>query len=165
MSVIVSQSRLREVLSYCKETGQFHWLKRLSKNVAPGRTAGSLCQGYVRIKVDGQLFAAHRLAWLFAYGEWPDREVDHIDRDRSNNRLANLRQASSSLNKANTSLRRTNTSGFKGVKFHSQRRRWNARITVNGRQISLGMHDSREEAHQAYVAAAHEHFGQFARVS
>jgi hypothetical protein len=165
MSVIVSESRLREVLSYCPTTGHFMWLKRLSKNVPAGRTAGAVCQGYLRIKVDGKLFAAHRLAWLFVYGVWPAQELDHIDCDRANNRIANLRLASSSQNKANTAPKRTNTSGYKGVRFHSQRRRWNARITVAGQQVSLGMFDDAEEAHLAYVAAAQEYFGSFARGS
>lgn len=165
MAALVNGFRLREALSYAPATGEFTW--NISRGrAAVGKIAGAeSVKGYLRIKLDGHLYQAHRLAWLYENGCWPDGEIDHIDGDRKNNRIANLRVATSSQNKANTSLRITNTSGFKGVRWHRQRRRWEARITVSGREISLGLFDEREAAHAAYLAAAHSYFGSFARAA
>jgi hypothetical protein len=118
--------------------------------------------GYVLVGVDGPQYLAHRLAWLYMTGAWPDAEVDHIDGNRANNAWSNLRLASRSQNIANSGLRVTNTTGFKGV--FKARKKFNAKITVNYKSVNLGNFDTKEEASAAYKRAAQAAFGEFARV-
>ncbi len=128
-------------------------------------TITSCCSshGYRVIRIDNQLIMAHRLAWLYVHGELPSGEIDHINGDRSDNRLANLRLATRVQNNQNTKTRTDNTSGHKGVCFHKQAGRWMAYINASGKRTYLGLHNSKEEAAQAYAAAAQELHGEFAR--
>jgi hypothetical protein len=136
----------------------------MTNSVKPGDVAGHLtAQGYWRISVDGRRYLAHRLAWLYVHGEWPAAQIDHVDLDKSNNRFANLREATNAQNKANTRARKDNTSGFKGASWDKRSGRWRARICVVGKDSHLGFFDSAETAHAAYCQAANEAFGEFAR--
>ena len=106
---------LKEILSYDPETGVFTWLLTKGRSKA-GAVAGSRhSTGYIIIGALGFLIRAHRMAWAFTTGEWPTEEIDHINGVESDNRMANLRQASHQQNLYNTKMRSTNTSGFKGV--------------------------------------------------
>jgi hypothetical protein len=98
-----------------------------------------------------------------AYGQWPRRGIDHVNGDGTDNRLENLREANQSQNGANRRLTSKNTSGFKGVSFAKQAKRWRAGIQVGGRRKHLGYFDTPELAHQRYVEAAKAAFGEFAR--
>ncbi|MGJ4857061.1 HNH endonuclease signature motif containing protein [Labrys sp. La1] len=120
---------------------------------------------YERIQIDGKAYRAHRLAWLYMHGEWPAEEVDHINGDKFDNRIANLRACSKSQNQANCGTGRNNTSGFKGVSWHKGRGMWVARIQVEGRPRSLGYHADKKVAAAAYDRAAKELFGAFARTN
>lgn len=166
----LTAERLRSVLSYDPGTGQFVWLVRRG-SVSPGSRAGHLdpTTGYVSISIDGVSYRAHRLAWLFTHGQWPQECLDHKDGDRANNRLDNLRPADNSQNAANSARNRNNTSGFKGVTFHRRRadgsRPWQASIRKDGQLLFLGNFATPLEARDAYEAAALEHFGEFARVT
>lgn len=153
----ISQSRLRELMNYEPDTGTFTW--RLTGKVS-GASIGK--RGYRQICVDGQRYYAHRLAWLYVYGQWPAGQVDHINRSRHDNRIANLRLATRQQNNWNASLRRDNTSGLKGTCLHRRTGLWQARIGVNGRQITLGYFRTAQAAHAAYAAKAREIFGEFA---
>lgn len=121
--VSLTQERLKEVLEYVPETGVFIWIKKTHHKVSKikvGQVAGTVTvQGYVHITIDGYIYRAHRLVWLYVYGCFPDTEdkcfVDHIDQNRSNNRVANLRVVSGSENMRNQKMHSTNTSGFFGV--------------------------------------------------
>lgn len=162
MASLVELSRLRSTLSYDGETGDFFWIK-LMRGTRVGQKAGYRTKGgRVEIRVDGKLYYAHRLAWFFVHGKWP-REIDHINRDQSDNRIKNLREATSSENNANQKLSVRNTSGKKGVHWHSGLKKWRARIRVRGRYHSLGCYSDLSNAHEAYAAAAKKHFGEFAR--
>jgi hypothetical protein len=156
----LSAEYLRSVLRYDPDNGQFYWL--IAGN---GRTVGMVagCVGTRawHIVIDGQKYPAHRLAVLWMTGRWPSYLVDHKDRDRLNNKWCNLRQANRQQNAAN--MLRSPKSGLKGVR--RDKKRWGARITVDGREIHLGNYDTAEEAHAAYSAAATKHFGEFARAS
>lgn len=155
--------RLREILSYDPDTGIFTWKVAVSK-VKAGAVAG--CndgQGYLRIKIDGRNYKSHRLAWLYMTGEWPKEQVDHVNGSRGDNRFENLREAAHAENLWNSGKRVDNTSGFKGVFFDTQARKWRALIGIKGKQKSLGRFTSPEAAHAAYVAAAKKYFGEFAR--
>jgi hypothetical protein len=167
----VTAEMLRERMAYDPETGVFR-LRRSQKRWKAGQVAGSLGKnGYVHIRVAGVLCLAHRLAWLYVNGVWPAEQVDHINGDRIDNRMANLRLATNQQNQRNSKLPRDNTSGFKGAFLVSSRkhwkkgRRWKAAITVNSRSIHLGYFATPEEAHAAYCAAAEKHYGEFARAS
>jgi len=154
---------LKTLLRYEPNTGLFTWKQSTSKKPIVGTVAGTLHpHGYIRINIKGKMYYAHRLAWLFAYGELPLPEIDHIDGDPANNRINNLRLATHAQNAANAPRRRTNTSGLKGVNRHQGR--WMARIQNNNIKYNLGMFDTAEEAYAAYVAAAQKLHGKFSRL-
>jgi hypothetical protein len=162
---MLTQERLKELYTFDQDTGHFRYLsKSRTRRRGVGAVAGSLSKqmGYVLVGVDGPQYLAHRLAWLYMTGAWPDAEVDHIDGNRANNAWSNLRLASRSQNIANSGLRVTNTTGFKGV--FKARKKFNAKITVNYKSVNLGNFDTKEEASAAYKRAAQAAFGEFARV-
>jgi hypothetical protein len=121
--------------------------------------------GHRRIEIDGDRFQAHQLAWLLVHCEWPTGKIDHANGDPDDNRIANLRPATTAQNMQNSRRFSTNSSGLKGVSFCRQTKRWRAKIVVNGRAIHLGRFQSAEQAHDAYVAAARKYFGDFARAA
>jgi hypothetical protein len=109
---------------------------------------------YVTIKVDAKRYLAHRLAWLYVHGEWPSRHLDHIDGDPSNNRIANLRDVSRSINMQNQLRARGDSlTGLLGVCKDTRKPWFYARITVHGKQINLGCFRTADAAHEAYLTA------------
>lgn len=155
---------VRRIFNYDPETGEFRW--RLSPNpkVVPGQVAGYVNKdGRRRIGVNGRFYKAHRLAWLYVHGRWPSDMLDHVNGQPDDNRICNLREASRAENGMNRQRGKNNKSGYKGVHWHANNRSWRAQITACGRQRFLGSYSSAEEAHQAYVAAARELHGEFAR--
>ena len=154
---------LKEIVRYDPESGALSWLVS-GKGIRSGARCGKTdSRGYHIVKIKGKEYPAHRLAWFFMTGEWPDKHIDHINRDRLDNRWANLRLATHSQNQANRPPPISNTSGFKGVTWHKNRRKWQASIRVKGEDKYLGLFDCPEEAGKAYSVAAYEHFGRFAR--
>lgn len=159
----VSLDRVKECLFYDPDTGHFTWLVYKGARAKPGDRAGTAHnKGYVSIIIDDVAILAHRLAWFYTYGEWP-KEIDHINSDRSDNRLANLRKATKAQNAQNVAGFSTNRSGFKGVGLHNGR--WRARIRANGRTHWLGHFPTKEDAYAAYCDAANRLHGEFARVA
>lgn len=157
---------LLRVLRYDPETGKFTWLQRVSIRILVGAEAGSqLKSGYIEIGVFGRNFQAHRLAWFYMKGEWPEGQVDHKNTDRSNNRWENLREATHGQNVQNSGPRKNNKSGYKGVSFAKDVRKWQARIMCDRRLHLLGYFATSEDAHSAYAAKAVELHGEFARVA
>lgn len=154
---------LRAVLDYDGETGVFVWKGTLSNRRAAGDQAGCVCKrsGYRLIGINGTVYKACRLAWLYIHGDWPERFIDHINGRTDDDRIANLRLATHQQNLCNRGKQRNNTSGFKGVHRHHDR--WRARIAVNGRHVSLGVYVNPEDAHRAYAEAAARYHGEFAR--
>lgn len=163
----VTQDELRKLFFYDPENGQF--IRRVTRRTArAGTVAGTVWTGrdgrkYRQIFINGRVYLEHRLAWLYIFGKWPRHFIDHIDTDGLNNRLCNLREATHAENKRNTKAPASNTSGFKGVTWHRQRSKWQAKIKVNGRTKHLGLFETPEAAHAAYSKAAKSHYGQFAR--
>ena len=151
----LTAERLRELLSYDPNAGQFRRQKKCE--TAIGSIAGSKCGlGYIRISVDGRRYYAHRLAWLYIYGKWPTEEVDHINGVRDDNGIENLRQATHAENQQNRALRRDNTSGYTGVRFHplrTRKKRWTASISIEGKRLYLGNFETEKEAVAAYATA------------
>lgn len=120
---------------------------------------------YASLRILGKNFRAHRIAWLMTYGEFPKKQLDHINCIKTDNRIANLREADQSKNQANCRLNSRNTSGFKGVSWYRTEKRWRARIEVNGKCISLGYFIEVEDAHAAYRQAVEKYFGEFGRAA
>jgi hypothetical protein len=145
---------LFDYVQYNPETGVFRW-KQSRGPVRKGQIAGSINHGYRRIKIKDKTYSAHRLAWYMVHGEWPENEIDHIDGNKDNNSIKNLRPATRSQNMMNSSNkpRTDNTSGARGVYYHKQREKWSAMITVKRKQIYLGIFDDKEEAIEAYRTA------------
>ena len=160
-----SLDRVRDVLDYDPATGIFRWKKRLTNRVRVGEEAGSLMAiGYVNITIDGCHCYGHRLAWIYVHGVWPTDEIDHINTIRTDNAIANLREATRIQNNQNMPKSRANTSGVKGVWWNRKLQKWTASISVNNRHKYLGMYPTIEEAKAAYEKAARTLFGKYARL-
>jgi len=156
--VIPSANILRELLKYDPLTGIFTW-KETRGRVRKGEVAGWKKKGtrYTKISVNGVIYYAHRLAWVMYYEQEPPAIIDHIDRDKCNNRIANLRDTTQARNNYNTGTPRNNTSGFKGVRVKpSRRKKFQAYIAINGKQQSLGYYLTGAEASEAYQQAISE---------
>lgn len=150
---------------YDPETGVLTRRISTSHNAQAGMTVGTLDgKGYLHVSVKKKFYRVHRVCFLMAHGYLPD-EVDHVDRDRTNNRQSNLRAAGRRQNAGNTRAPITNTSGFKGVSFSSHTGKWHAQIKVSGKQTYLGGYASPEDAARRYDMAARDHFGDFALVN
>lgn len=157
----LTQKRLKECIRYIPETGLFWWIEpRQKRNISKPAGAPKGRKGYLSICVDGASYYAHRLAWLYMMGEWPEHTIDHKNRDGGDNRWDNLRNATYSQNLANR--RSHNRTGLKGVDVERRTGRFTAKIQVNGTKIHLGTFDTAQQAHNAYVAAANDNFGEFA---
>lgn len=151
----ITQATLKALLHYDPETGVFTRLVKASNNTKVGDvirpSAGA--KGYVRFRVCGESHFGHRLAWLYMTGEWPEAEVDHENKDRGDNRWANLRKATFKQNRENLGLNRNNTSGFRGVSWFRPTGKWWARIGHNGKRVSLGHYNDLLSAVAARMAA------------
>ena len=159
-------TRLREALSYDRGTGIFIWrISRPGLARASGVAGWNNGMGYITVSLDGKNYKAHRLAFFYMTGKWPEHDVDHADTNKSNNSWANLREATRSQNRANTCVRSDNTSGYKGVTWDNRRQKWRAQTMVRGKRLYLGLFDRIENAATAYLFAAHCNFGEFARAA
>ncbi len=149
---------VRHQLDYDPDSGKLTWRNSTSNRVNLGMEAGCLDgKGYRSIHIAGRKERGHRLAWLYTYGQLPEEQIDHINGDKSDNRIANLRLATDSGNRQNMRrARRDSTSGIIGARYDRRRGCWNAGITVDKRHYWLGRFGSAEEAHAAYLAAKRE---------
>lgn len=150
----MTAERLREILLYDPGSGIFTWKKSYRANTA-GRVAGTPSSGYVVISILKKRFHAHRLAWLYVYGSWPDGEIDHINGIRDDNRIANLRDVPGYINNQNQRKAPSHNKSTKllGTSFCKQTGRYSAQIHINRKKIHLGRFDTPELAHAAYVLA------------
>jgi hypothetical protein len=158
---------LRSLLDYDPETGALTWKASCRNQVHASSLAGYPNRfGYRDLSIRGRKYKAHRIAWCITTGAWPDKEIDHVNGDRDDNRLVNLRLATRSQNSANVGLGSRNKSGIKGVSFREGRfRPWSAHIQKDGVLIHLGSFATREEAGAAYAQRAKELFGEFANTA
>lgn len=156
---MITQQELHQLLHYDPETGHMTWLQSRGR-IAKGQRSGSIRgEGYRQVMIDGVAHQEHRLAWLWMTGEWPDGQIDHKDRVRSNNCWSNLRVATHAENQQNVGMRGDNTSGFRGVSKH--RGKWQAHITRGGRRVRIGGFDTAAEANQAAISARQLAYGEF----
>lgn len=162
----LAQNLLTELLSYDPATGGFTWKVARSGNVKVGDAAGSLNKksGYREIWIGERLYGAHRLAWFYMTGEWPEFTVDHENLSRADNRWLNLRPATQAQQCANRGIKKGNTSGFKGVSLVKATGKWCASIKINGKSKNLGStYSTPEEAAEVYAKALTAVHGEFAR--
>ena len=155
---MITQQRLKELLSYDPETGLFINLTQRRPQAKIGSVAG--CKnnnGYIRIMIDGKSYLAHRLSWLYSYGDFPEKELDHINEIKDDNRINNLRLATHKENGQNVSSPGiNNNSGFRGVCWHKRDKKWRAQIKLNGKIKYLGSFNTSEEAYECYLKAKRE---------
>lgn len=128
---------VKDALSYDPDTGILRWRIARGKCRAAGDIAGSYYRnGRLMIKLHGKRFSAYRIAWAIAYGAWPSGQIDHINRNTGDNRLANLRDVTHSVNQRNRRLRQNNSSGVAGVSRHGSY--W--RADINGKYVGCSKH-------------------------
>jgi len=144
----LTQERLKEILNYNSDTGEFTWLIYANRNGAHiGDKAGCISHyGYIIIGIKNRDYRAHRLAWLYIYGEWPKDQIDHINGVRFDNRINNLRSVTNAINGKNQRIRDCNTSGVCGVYWDKSRKKWAAEIIVNHKKIYLGRYHNIKDA-------------------
>lgn len=161
----LTQDRLKEVVDYNPCTGGFT-RKITQGGMSVGSPSGAQHHtGYILISIDGKRYAAHRLAWLYINGEWPNGQVDHINRIKNDNRVSNLRESTRSQNYANSPKKVTNKSGYKGVFWNKVSQKWVSEISVNKVRYFLGYFKNKNEAALAYNGKAKELLGEFAFIN
>lgn len=148
----ISRADLTRLLDYDPETGILLWRERYGQVVFNGRWAGRAAgsingDGHRQVEIENTAYMAHRIIWMISYGRWPEEQIDHWDGDPDNNCLGNLREATQFQNQQN----RKDKSEHVGASWHKKKRRWQSRISANGRMRTLGYFDTAEAAHQRYV--------------
>ena len=154
-AVMITQAYLKKKVIYHPVDGTF---TRVLKDGSIGKTF----KASKRIIIDSKEYIPYRLAWLYMTGEWPTNFIDHINRNRTDNRWSNLREATYAENNRNKSIGINNTSGYKGVSWHKRRGKYRAEIRVNGKSKHLGYFDNKEDAYASYIQAAKLYHGEFA---
>ena len=166
-------ARIKESFCYDPVSGNITHAKNKfaqhSRVAVAGTRAGSIRRddhrAYVSCSLGKRDVPGHVVAWVCHYGKLPDGVVDHINGDGADNRIANLRDCSSAMNIRNRRLNKNSNSGFKGVSWYPDVRKWRARITVDGRKQCLGFFEKAEDAAAAYDAGALQLHGEFARTN
>ena len=149
----LTQEQILARFDYDQETGVFRFKNR-EWGKRPGDVAGCLTtHGYIQISFGKKRYFAHRLAWVAVYGAWPETELDHINRVRTDNRIANLREPTHSINIFNQKVRADNTSGYRRVSWNPTAKKWHAHITAHGKSKYLGSFDDPKEAYETYLKA------------
>ncbi len=167
----LTQERLKQLVHYDEVTGDMTRLHSRGAAVAGSvvkyRWGGGSNEndGYYGVRLDGHLYYCHRLAWFYVHGVWPANEIDHIDGCRTNNALANLREATPAQNRRNLGRAVNNKSGVKGVTWCKRSKSWSAGLQLFGRRIFLGRHKKIEDAIAARAEGERIYFGEFARAA
>ena len=170
--ILIDQVYVREAFDYDPLSGiatwklrpRHHfatdWAHNITNTKYAGRPCGAHSGGYIKTKLGGSGYRIHRLVWLWMHGRIP-KLLDHINGDRTDNRLCNLREATNSQNQQNTAKRANTSSKLKGVMWHPKSMRWHSRITHHTRRYYLGFFSTEQEAHEAYCVKGRELFGEF----
>lgn len=161
----VPVDHLRRIFNYDPETGIFTWRFHRSSNLIDKVAGCSNHYGYWIIGIDNKRYMAHVIAWTMSHGYWPTFPLDHINLDKADNRIINLRASDKSNNGANRLPQKNNTSGYKGVFWHEVARKWMVQIRVRNKLIYGGLYDSAVAAAAAYDKLALEQFGAHAKLN
>jgi hypothetical protein len=155
-----TQSYIRSILNYDDITGLFTWLVDRSRRAKAGALAGCVkAGGYVSIKIDGVDFLSHRLAWIYVNGDNSipnSKEIDHINHDRADNRIVNLRVVTRSENQKNRAINKNNISGYCGVTWNKKAKKWQAQACSKGKNRYLGLFKKKSDAVYARQEANNE---------
>lgn len=159
----ITQDELKVRLTYDSLSGKFYWktVKRYSNRVVGDEAGTKSDGGYVVIKIDGTPYKAHRLAWLYMYGEFPKEYLDHANGVVDDNRILNLREATPQENSRNRKIHKNNSTGYKGVSFHKLVGKYKATAMLLNKNVNLGWYDTAEDASKIYQQFTKEHFGEF----
>ena len=133
---------IEDTLTYDPDTGMFKWLDNYRKH-SKGWFKGTSSSGYLRVFIEGKGHLTHRLAWYLMYGKFPKYFIDHKNGIPTDNRLSNLREATAHQNSQNCKAR--------GTSFNKKGKKWEARLSLNSKDLFLGYFNTEEEAHQAYI--------------
>lgn len=154
---MLEAEQLRELVIYNPDTGAMVWRKPPRRGIAAGSPVGNISPGhpYRQCSIRGIRTYVHRLAWLYVYGQWPVGLVDHINRDPTDNRIANLRVVDHVTNAQNIdrAFRGRRAGTMLGAYLDARDGRWSSAIRVDGRKVNLGRFATEQEAHAAYIAA------------
>ena len=146
----ITQKLLKEFLAYDELTGIFIWIVGRRGVKASGSVAGYLNnRGYIQITLRGKRYYAHRLAWFYKYGEFPKHQIDHINHDKIDNRIINLREVSHQENHKNRPLHKNNSSGVVGVYWNKECNKWHATIKIDKKLTHLGLFINKEDVVKA----------------
>lgn len=157
----LKQARLKELLHYDPHTGIFTSLVKCGRRPKGSRPEAVQSAGYTQISIDGRRYLTHRLAWLYVYGQFPPEHIDHINLDKSDNRIVNLRAVTKSENARNKPGR---SGKLKGAHRNASGT-YTAQICVNHKRIYLGRYNTERDAHIAYCRAAVRYHGEYARLT
>ena len=159
---MLTQEHLKSILDYNLGTGIFTWKVNKSNRCKIGNVAGWSNDGYVAIEINNKQYKAHRLAWLYVNGETPQNLIDHIDGNRSNNKISNLRESTYQTNSENYKTPKTNKSGVKNVSWYKNLNKWVVSISVKKIKKSIGYFDDIELAELVAIEARNKYRGEFA---
>lgn len=158
---MITQELVRELFSY--EDGIFVWKKQLSYRGKIGKKAGSLSNtGYIQIGIKNMDYLLHRLVFLYHHGYMP-KYIDHIDGNKLNNRIENLRECTNQQNSFNSKISKNNTSGIKGISWDKSRNKWQAKCMIDGKTIHIGRFSDIKQAENALKSARSYYHGIYAR--
>lgn len=162
---IPTPAAMREAFDYNPETGQLMWKLWRGKPSAM-RPAGSVHKdGYVYVKFQRQIMLVHRVAWVVQHGEWPALFIDHVNGDRTDNRLSNLRLATPLQSSRNVAASKRSKTGVRGVSWDRHKRQYIAQAKIGDQYCRLGHFGTVEEARDAYLSATRAAFGDFVRAA
>ena len=157
----------KKVWNYDPESGILTWKNPCNrKSQFIGKRAGYTDPiGYTYVSFKNSRYLLHRIIWLIVTGKWPENEIDHINGIKNDNKLENLREATSVQNKMNCEKRKRNKSGYKGVSWDKQKQKWRAQISIRGKRLHLGYFDNKGLAAYEYNLAAKKYHGEFAHLN
>jgi len=163
--MVPAEQSIKEVLTYNPLTGKLFWKMRVGARGFPGQEAGHFDShhGYMNVQVKGRGYRSHRVAWLLYYGDWPEGQIDHINGNKVDNRIVNLRDVTQRQNLFNKPPYTKTTSRFKGVSYRADNNTWRAVIQRDGKSVSIGHFLCEREAALAYNYKAENLFGPYAR--
>ena len=164
MAIEIPIQELKEIVHYDPETGIMKWAKLLNARAPIGKECGrTMTRGYRAFIVRRKTIYTHRAAWAYVNGSWPKNTIDHINGNKSDNRISNLREATSGENNRNSKTPKSNTSGVKGVSWNSKHQRWRARVGINKKDIHVGEFLTIQQAENAIIEMRKTLHGEFAR--
>jgi len=154
---MITQDELKVLLDYEEDKGIFRWKVSNNNRVKVGDIAGSLeSKGYIVIGIKGRKYRAHRLAWLYVNGKILLEQIDHINHDKADNRISNLREVNVQDNIRNGAMGKNNTSGYKGVSWKKDISKWRVQIHIDGNKKLIGYFNCLMKAARAYDEVAKE---------